>query len=331
MMVMCISMLARFSLRPVWCGYARHVSCKAYDLVAGKHAMEPSYWISRREALEKFPMLRKKGLKGGVVYYDGQQNDSRMALAIAQTALVHGAAVANHVEVMRLLKDSSTGRVVGAHVRDRLTGSEWDVRARNVVNATGIVCGCVRLSIWVVVGRGGGGSDYSRLLVRTVSFNNGDGWVCIMGGGRDLVTSVLMCAGPFSDAIRHMDDPALKNIIAPSSGVHIVLSDKYSPTGMGLIRPSSDGRVLFLLPWEGGTIAGTTDSTSELSELPRPHEAEIEFILNEIRTFLDVNVKREDVDAAWSGIRPLARDPNAKNTGLHVHHMLVVVVVVPWL
>jgi glycerol-3-phosphate dehydrogenase len=72
---------------------------------------------------------------------------------------------------------------------------------------------------------------------------------------------------------------------------------------MGLIAPSSDGRVLFLLPWEQSTIAGTTDSASSITTLPRPHEEEIEFILREIRKFLQVPVKREDVDAAWSGIR----------------------------
>ncbi len=63
------------------------IGCKAYDFVAGKHALLPSFWLSRREALDKFPMLKHKGLKGGVVYYDGQQNDTRMAVALAQTGV----------------------------------------------------------------------------------------------------------------------------------------------------------------------------------------------------------------------------------------------------
>ena len=54
---------------------------------------------------------------------------------------------------------------------------------------------------------------------------------------------------------------------------------------MGLISPSSDGRVLFLLPWENGTIAGTTDSSCEITPLPKPHEDEIEFILKEVEFY----------------------------------------------
>jgi hypothetical protein len=78
------------------------------DLVAGSHALEPSHWLSRREALEKFPMLRHAGLKGATVYYDGQMNDSRVCVAVAQTAIAHGAACVNHTEVVRLLHRTET-------------------------------------------------------------------------------------------------------------------------------------------------------------------------------------------------------------------------------
>lgn len=103
------------------------VGCKAYDLVAGRDALEPSHWLSRRETLERFPMLARAGLKGATVYYDGQMNDSRMCLAVAQTAIAHGAACCNHVEVVHLLHRAD-GRVRGARVRDQLSGAEWEVR-----------------------------------------------------------------------------------------------------------------------------------------------------------------------------------------------------------
>jgi glycerol-3-phosphate dehydrogenase len=61
--------------------------------------LEPSHWLSRREALERFPMLKRQDLKGGTVYYDGQMNDTRVCLAVAQTAIANGAKCANHVEV----------------------------------------------------------------------------------------------------------------------------------------------------------------------------------------------------------------------------------------
>jgi glycerol-3-phosphate dehydrogenase len=234
-----------------------YIGVKVYDMFAGADGLlQPSYFIGQREASERFPMLKKNDLKGGMVYYDGQHNDSRMCLGIALTSASQGATTANHVEVMELIKDSETGRVTGAKVRDRLTNESWDVHAKVVVNAT----------------------------------------------------------GPFSDSIRRMYDNSTQEIIQPSSGVHVVLSERFSPEGMGLIVPTTDGRVLFLLPWEGSTIAGTTDSSTVITGMPRPHEEEIQFILDEVSDYLDKPIRRQDVDAAWSGIRPLARDPSAKDT-----------------
>ncbi len=72
--------------------------------------------------------------------------------------------------------------------------------------------------------------------------------------------------------------------------------------------------MLFAIPWEGSTVIGTTDEKCDLSALPKPRESEIQFILKEVSRFMNHQVKREDVDAAWSGIRPLAVDPHAKDT-----------------
>lgn len=137
---------------------------------------------------------------------------------------------------------------------------------------------------------------------------------------------VVNCTGPFTDSIRKMDDQACKDIVAPSSGVHVTLPGYYSPANMGLIDPStSDGRVIFFLPWQGNTIAGTTDSASPISPNPLPDEASIRWILREISQYLspEINVRRGDVLAAWSGIRPLVKDPKAKNTESLVRNHLV--------
>ena len=139
---------------------------------------------------------------------------------------------------------------------------------------------------------------------------------------------IVNATGPFSDSIRKLDDQQVKEIVAPSSGVHVVLPGYYSPANMGLIDPStSDGRVIFFLPWQGNTIAGTTDAPTEVSTQPIAGEQEINWILNEISTYLapDINVRRGDVLAAWSGIRPLVRDPKAKNTESLVRNHLVTV------
>ena len=139
---------------------------------------------------------------------------------------------------------------------------------------------------------------------------------------------IINATGPFTDSIRKMDNPKVDEIVAPSSGVHVILPGYYSPANMGLIDPStSDGRVIFFLPWQGNTIAGTTDAPTNITQNPIAGEEEINWILSEIRGYLapDINVRRGDVLAAWSGIRPLVRDPKARNTESLVRNHLVTV------
>ncbi|KAJ5281944.1 FAD dependent oxidoreductase-domain-containing protein [Penicillium angulare] len=137
---------------------------------------------------------------------------------------------------------------------------------------------------------------------------------------------IINATGPFTDSIRKMDEPEVKEIVAPSSGVHIILPGYYSPENMGLIDPStSDGRVIFFLPWQGNTIAGTTDAPTEITPHPEPSEKDINWILSEIRGYLapDINVDRSDVLAAWSGIRPLVRDPAKTSSQALVRNHLI--------
>ncbi|KNC77028.1 hypothetical protein SARC_10500 [Sphaeroforma arctica JP610] len=127
--------------------------------------------------------------------------------------------------------------------------------------------------------------------------------------------SIINAAGPFVDALRSMDTPDVPKIVAPSSGVHVTLPDFYSPQDMGLIVPKTeDGRVVFMLPWQGHTIAGTTDTACDLTMEPKGSEEEVAFILKAIKDYLTVDVRKEDLLSVWSGIRPLASDPSAGNT-----------------
>ena len=128
---------------------------------------------------------------------------------------------------------------------------------------------------------------------------------------------IINATGPYTDFIRQMDDNTTPKICQPSSGVHIVLPDYYSPQNMGLLDPNtSDGRVIFFLPWQKHTMAGTTDSPCKITDSPSPSEDDVNFIIEEIKNYLnaDVQVRRSDVTSAWSGIRPLVSDPNKKNT-----------------
>ena len=137
---------------------------------------------------------------------------------------------------------------------------------------------------------------------------------------------IINATGPFTDSIRKLDEPTAEEIVAPSSGVHVILPGYFSPADMGLLDPStSDGRVVFFLPWQGNTIAGTTDTSTPVERNPVPSEEEIEWILKEVRRYLQpgISVRRGDVLAAWSGIRPLVRDPKASKTeGLVRNHLI---------
>jgi glycerol-3-phosphate dehydrogenase len=132
--------------------------------------------------------------------------------------------------------------------------------------------------------------------------------------------------GPFADTLLSLDNQSHSPIVQPSSGVHITLPNYYSPRTMGLLDPAtSDGRVIFFLPWQGSTIAGTTDTPAAVSRDPRAQEEEIRWVLEEVRRYLspDIKVRRGDVLSAWSGLRPLVRNPNAARTeGLVRNHMI---------
>jgi glycerol-3-phosphate dehydrogenase len=149
-------------------------------------------------------------------------------------------------------------------------------------------------------------------------------------GGSDEFTirakGVINATGPFTDSIRKMDDQTVPEIVAPSSGVHVILPGYFAPSNMGMIDPhTSDGRVIFFLPWQGNTIAGTTDTPCDINQNPIAGEEEINWILSEVKNYLkpEITVRRGDVLAAWSGIRPLVRDPNkAKSEGLVRNHLV---------
>ncbi|KAB2841947.1 FAD-dependent oxidoreductase, partial [bacterium] len=237
---------------------------KMYDWLAGKSNLKPSRYLRAKDAKKSFPMLKAKGLRGGVLYYDGQFDDARMNVTIAMTAIQQGATVLNHVEVTDLRKENS--RLVGATVRDRFTGEAFPVKAKVVVNAT----------------------------------------------------------GPFCDHIRHMDDPQAPKMLSASSGIHIVLDKRFSPPATGLLIPKTeDGRVLFLLPWLGHTLVGTTDNPAKIESNLKPTEEDIQYILRHIEQYFDVPVSRQDVLSAWSGLRPLVSNPKASDTaGLSRDHIV---------
>ncbi len=129
---------------------------KMYDLLAGARGLGATQWLSAARTVEALPTVRRQGLIGGVRYWDGQFDDARLAVALARTATARGALVLNHTPVVALLReraragargqgDASGGaRVRGVVAEDAETGTRHEVRARCVVNATGVWVDSVR-------------------------------------------------------------------------------------------------------------------------------------------------------------------------------------------
>jgi len=126
---------------------------------------------------------------------------------------------------------------------------------------------------------------------------------------------VINAAGPFVDQIRKMDDLKIDSLLTASSGIHIIIDKKFSPPDVGLLIPKTeDGRVLFILPWLGATLVGTTDNPAKIEENPKPSEKDIQYILRHIRLYYEATITRNDVKAAWSGLRPLVSNPKKADT-----------------
>lgn len=126
---------------------------------------------------------------------------------------------------------------------------------------------------------------------------------------------VINATGVWVDEIRQQDgenmNKVVKDIVAPSQGVHVVVDREFMPTDHAMLIPkTADGRVLFAVPWLGKTILGTTDTPREdLAREPAPFKEELDFILDESANYLNKPPTRADVKSIWVGLRPLVKPP----------------------
>ena len=127
---------------------------------------------------------------------------------------------------------------------------------------------------------------------------------------------VVNATGPFSDAVRRLADPDITPMISPSQGIHLVFDQSFLPGDSAIMVPhTSDGRVMFAIPWHGHTLVGTTDTPiTELSLEPRAFPEEIDFILETAASYLHKAPSRKDVLSVFVGIRPLVSSGAAGST-----------------
>ncbi len=148
--------------------------------------------------------------------------------------------------------------------------------------------------------------------------------------GKELSASakvVVNATGAFTDALRQKAEPAAEPMIVPSQGIHLVFDASFLQGNSAILVPhTSDGRVLFAIPWHGHTLVGTTDTPVSVATLePIAMEQEIEFVLATAAEYMTKAPTRGDVLSVFAGIRPLVRAPGATNTAAlardHVIHI----------
>ena len=114
-----------------------YAGLKFYDILSGRLSLGKSYFITKAEALSRLPNLKEEGLRGGIVYHDGQFDDSRMVIALALECVKRGATVLNYFRVTELIKGEK-GRLSGVRAQEMLSGEVFSILGRVVINATGV-------------------------------------------------------------------------------------------------------------------------------------------------------------------------------------------------
>ena len=239
-----------------WASPFYGIGMKIYDMMAGKLGLGKSVIISKGETEKLIPNVNKKGLRGGVIYHDGQFDDSRMAITLALSANPKKTALLNYCNVDGLIKKNN--EIVGLSFTDSINSKKYQVKSKVVINATGV----------------------------------------------------------FAEDIIRMDQPQIEKMIQPSQGVHIVLEKKFLKSKHAILIPqTSDGRVLFAVPWKNYVVVGTTDTQiKNASEEPKPLKEEIDFILKNASKYMTIKPKKDDIKSVFAGLRPLAATSDKKST-----------------
>mgnify|MGYP000565888111 CR=1 FL=1 len=240
-----------------WFKYYYGFGLTIYDWLSARLSFGGSRIISAKKASQKIKNLIPKGLNGAVTYLDGQFDDARLALNLAQTAIEQGAVALNHFRVSDILKDHNN-KVSGVTVLDTETDEELNIYADVVINATGV-----------------------------------------------FANKILKLAGRKKKSLK----------IVPSQGIHLVLDRSFLEGETALMVPkTSDGRVLFAIPWHNKAVLGTTDTPIEKpSYEPKPLKEEIDFILETASQYFTKAPTRNDIKSVFAGLRPLVAPEGDKS------------------
>ncbi len=239
----------------LWSRLKYYAGLKLYDMLSGNFSFGRARVLNATQMHQSMPQINTKNLTGGIEYFDGQFDDARLAVNLAQTCAEQGATVINYFKVTGLLKTND--KISGVSVLDIESQQHYNINAKVVINATGV----------------------------------------------------------FVDDILNMDKPERRPLVKASQGTHIVFSKSFLNSSSAFMIPeTSDGRVLFAIPWQEHLLVGTTDISVESNSLePKASKKEIDFILKTIERYWIDPPKQKDILSVFAGLRPLAAPQ--KDTG----------------
>ncbi|MBK3937346.1 glycerol-3-phosphate dehydrogenase/oxidase [Staphylococcus haemolyticus] len=238
--------------------FTTNLGLTAYDRLAGVKKYERKKMLSKKQTLNKEPLVKKDGLKGGGYYVEYRTDDARLTIEVMKRAEENGAEILNHTKSTDFIYDSKS-KVRGIEVQDLLTGEMYEINAKKVINA----------------------------------------------------------AGPWVDEVRKKDYTRNNKQLRLTKGVHVVIDQSKFPLRQAVyFDTEKDGRMIFAIPREGKAYVGTTDTFYDNDKTkPLTTQEDRDYLIDAINyMFPDLNVKDEDIESTWAGVRPLiledGKDPS---------------------
>ena len=231
--------------------FTTNLALKMYDFLADVKREEQRKMLSKEETIEAEPLLESDKLKGGAMYYEYKTNDSRLTIEIMKKAVEYGAKVFNYSEVFEYIYDDNSN-VIGVKFKDLLSGLDYSVYGKYVVNATGI-------------------------------------WV---------------------DKMRKLDDKKAEKRLHITQGIHIVVPKTKLPLKHSIYFDVGDKRMVFAIPRFDVVYLGTTDTDYNKNlESPDIELKDVQYLIDAFNNISPkANLKLEDIESAWAGMRPLIHE-----------------------
>ncbi len=232
------------------------IGLRVYDFLADVKKGERRRMLSLDATIQKEPLIKRDGLKGGGYYVEYRTDDARLTIEVIKEAVAQGVKAVNYTKVIDLLYQD--GKVIGAKVENLLDGTVINIYAKNIINAT----------------------------------------------------------GPWVDSLRDKDHSLSGKKLRLTKGVHLVIDQSRFPLKQAVYFDTPDGRMVFAIPRDGKTYVGTTDTYYGNDPIhPKMTADDRNYIINAIHyMFPTVDIKVEDIESSWAGVRPLiyeeGKDPS---------------------